>query len=250
MAKNNPEAKSDFIPLKEAADYCDYSQEYLGLRARQGKLKAVKFGRNWVTKKKWIEEYVQGIEKLERREIEPERAKMEIEERQPRPVEPMSPRIEERRFKPVESIRLVERTSPSRFKPVLKPALGLSLAFVLLFSGLFLGGGKTFVLNRVEEMVLGLGKVQEFGKDSLNKGGKFTVTQLPDTSYQNLREPIGIFKEYFKWLAGNLKPAFVSMPKTITGGAKEGISSLGQSLKLFAQDTQESANNLYLCIEA
>jgi len=42
---------NNYISLREAANYCDYSQEYLSLRARQGKLKALKFGRNWVTKK-------------------------------------------------------------------------------------------------------------------------------------------------------------------------------------------------------
>ena len=47
-----------YISLQEAAECCSYSQEYLSLRARQGKLKSVKFGRNWVTKKEWVEEYL------------------------------------------------------------------------------------------------------------------------------------------------------------------------------------------------
>ena len=45
------EKKENYIPLSEATKYCDYSQAYLNLRVRQGKLKAVKFGRNWMTKK-------------------------------------------------------------------------------------------------------------------------------------------------------------------------------------------------------
>jgi hypothetical protein len=49
-----------YISLQDAAKYCSYSQEYLSLRARQGKLKAVKLGRNWVTKKEWLEEYSQS----------------------------------------------------------------------------------------------------------------------------------------------------------------------------------------------
>lgn len=52
---------SEYISLQEAAKYCNYSQEYLSLRARRGKLKAVKFGRNWVTKKEWLEEYLEKI---------------------------------------------------------------------------------------------------------------------------------------------------------------------------------------------
>ena len=51
-----------YISLQEAVEYCDYSQEYLSLRARQGKLKAVKFGRNWMTKEEWLKEYLEKIE--------------------------------------------------------------------------------------------------------------------------------------------------------------------------------------------
>jgi hypothetical protein len=50
--------KRKYISLKEASESCTYSQEYLSLRARQGKLKAVKFGRNWVTTKEWLDEYL------------------------------------------------------------------------------------------------------------------------------------------------------------------------------------------------
>lgn len=47
-----------FIPLKEAAQYCEYSQEYLSLLARKGKIAAVKIQRNWMTTKEAIEEYL------------------------------------------------------------------------------------------------------------------------------------------------------------------------------------------------
>ncbi len=46
-----------FISLKEAARYCNYSQEYLSLLARRGKLTAVKINRNWMTTKEAVEEY-------------------------------------------------------------------------------------------------------------------------------------------------------------------------------------------------
>jgi len=51
------EEKNNYISLTKATKYCSYSQEYLSLRARQGRLRAIKFGRNWVTKKEWVEEY-------------------------------------------------------------------------------------------------------------------------------------------------------------------------------------------------
>ncbi|MCX6764531.1 MAG: helix-turn-helix domain-containing protein [Candidatus Nealsonbacteria bacterium] len=47
-----------YISLQEAAKHCEYSQEYLSLRARQGKLKAIKIGRNWIVKKEWLEDYL------------------------------------------------------------------------------------------------------------------------------------------------------------------------------------------------
>jgi len=46
-----------YISLKKAAEYCPYSPDYLKLRARQGKLKAVKMGRNWFTTRQWLEMY-------------------------------------------------------------------------------------------------------------------------------------------------------------------------------------------------
>jgi len=52
----------EYMSLQQATKYCNYSQEYLSLRARQGKLKAIKFGRNWVIKKEWLNEYSLEIE--------------------------------------------------------------------------------------------------------------------------------------------------------------------------------------------
>src|SRR3989344_2927436 len=54
--------KVEYISLAEAAKLSPYSKEYLGLRARQGKLKAVRIGRNWATTKSWLKQYVQSAE--------------------------------------------------------------------------------------------------------------------------------------------------------------------------------------------
>ncbi|MDO8743418.1 MAG: hypothetical protein Q7J30_02620, partial [Candidatus Azambacteria bacterium] len=59
MEKNDLE---NYISLQDATKFCKHSQEYLSLRVRQGKMKAVKFGRNWVTKKEWLEEYLKKVE--------------------------------------------------------------------------------------------------------------------------------------------------------------------------------------------
>lgn len=58
MNKEEPK----YISLQEATKYCPYSQDYLSLRARQGKLQAIKIGRNWITTKEWIEEYLKKVE--------------------------------------------------------------------------------------------------------------------------------------------------------------------------------------------
>ncbi|MFH1667837.1 MAG: helix-turn-helix domain-containing protein, partial [Candidatus Komeilibacteria bacterium] len=49
----------DFISLAEASEFCNYSQEYLSLRCRQGKLAANKLGRNWVIKLSDLEQYIE-----------------------------------------------------------------------------------------------------------------------------------------------------------------------------------------------
>jgi len=62
----------NYISLKEAEKITGYSANYLGLRARQGKLKAIKIGRDWFTKKEWLEEYIRQVEeyKTKRRKKE------------------------------------------------------------------------------------------------------------------------------------------------------------------------------------
>lgn len=50
--------KENLISLAEATKHCDYSQAYLGKLAKNGKIDAHKDGRNWVTTKKAIENYI------------------------------------------------------------------------------------------------------------------------------------------------------------------------------------------------
>lgn len=56
-----------YISLEEATKLCDYSQEYLSLRARTGKLKAKKIGRNWVTTEEWLKKYLSKTEEYNSR---------------------------------------------------------------------------------------------------------------------------------------------------------------------------------------
>ncbi len=52
-----------WIPLREAAKNSPYSQEYLSLLARKGRLEAIKRGRNWYTTQKAVAAYLEEVEK-------------------------------------------------------------------------------------------------------------------------------------------------------------------------------------------
>jgi len=56
--KQKPNSK--YLPIREIYEGTPYSQEYLSLLARRGKLEAVKFGRNWYTSKEAVEKYLKS----------------------------------------------------------------------------------------------------------------------------------------------------------------------------------------------
>ena len=53
----------EWLPLREAAELTPYSQVYLGLLARTGKLEAIKRGRNWLTTRQALETYLHSVGK-------------------------------------------------------------------------------------------------------------------------------------------------------------------------------------------
>jgi hypothetical protein len=58
-ASENPEpALTELIPLAEAATLSGLSHGHLALLIRRGELWGKKIGRNWVTTKKAVEEYL------------------------------------------------------------------------------------------------------------------------------------------------------------------------------------------------
>jgi len=58
-----PQDDATWIPMREAAKGTPYSQDYLSLLARNGKLEAIKRGRNWHTTRLAVQEYIRSIEK-------------------------------------------------------------------------------------------------------------------------------------------------------------------------------------------
>jgi excisionase family DNA binding protein len=61
-----PLDREELISLSDAAALSGLSLKHLGLLARQGKLRARKIGRNWVTSKEAVEEYVRDSFKRSR----------------------------------------------------------------------------------------------------------------------------------------------------------------------------------------
>jgi Fic family protein len=56
-----PPPSDEWQSLREAAEGTPYSQEYLSLLARTGRLEAIKRGRNWYTTRRAIEAYVASL---------------------------------------------------------------------------------------------------------------------------------------------------------------------------------------------
>ncbi len=54
-----------YISLQEATEHCGYSRDYLNLRIRQGRLKGVKIGRNWVTTRQWLKDYMDSVSDIQ-----------------------------------------------------------------------------------------------------------------------------------------------------------------------------------------
>ncbi|MFQ6014342.1 MAG: Fic family protein [Anaerolineae bacterium] len=61
-----PAPEEEWIPLRVAAEDTPYSQEYLSLLARKGRLEAIKRGRLWYTTRQAVQAYRRSVEKPER----------------------------------------------------------------------------------------------------------------------------------------------------------------------------------------
>lgn len=56
-----PSSNEHWILLSQAAEGTTYTQEYLSLLARQGRIEAIKRGRNWYTTRKAVREYQESV---------------------------------------------------------------------------------------------------------------------------------------------------------------------------------------------
>lgn len=116
----------NYISLHKATEYCDYSHEYLRLRARTGKLRAIKLGRNWLTKKEWIQEYLIHVSEYK---------------------------------KSLERKKITEEYIPEEVKPFSKASfiVLISTALVLLTIGFVFG--RSFLTEAVDTLVYGFSEI-------------------------------------------------------------------------------------------
>ena len=56
-----PPPEDEWIPLRQAAEGTRYSQEYLSLLARKGRLEAVKRGQTWYTTRNAVDAYLASL---------------------------------------------------------------------------------------------------------------------------------------------------------------------------------------------
>jgi len=75
--------KEAYISLAEAARYTKFSQDYLSLMARTGRMPAKKFGRNWKARLRDVEDYIARME-----------AKAAVQTKtEPAPIKPVTPSV-------------------------------------------------------------------------------------------------------------------------------------------------------------
>jgi len=168
-----------------------HSQQYLSLRARQGKLKAVKFGRNWVTKKEWVEEYADAARLYNSKMIF---TQMDA----PKEIKAVPPKN-----LPIEQSKLLEG---------LKLSATISLVCILLGSSISYSRSSFKTVS--DSLDPYADKIYSFTK-SLAREGEETIgdvriaiasygDKFSDVYYQT-GSAAEIFKEYGNWLVDNLK---------------------------------------------
>lgn len=193
--------KDKFISLKEAADCCYYSQEYLSLRARQGKLKSIKIGRNWVTKKEWIEEY---LETCADGKIKPQKDAQIIQKEPPKnlPIETLTQKLN------VSSV-VVSR-------PIIR--FRFAILFILI---LFLGG--FFLLDQTKPTIL---------PERTRNISRETIAILSEmSSRENQASTFQTFERYGQWLKESLEsrvPASKSVYSAVDDFINEKLFRFGR----------------------
>lgn len=168
----------DYLSLEEATKFCNYSQEYLSLRARQGKLKALKFSNKWVTTAAWLEDYQNQAEDYHN-QIKNKRLKKEPKKIS-RPAPPANLPIK----------RLFEMTLS--FSEV-NPPLRAVLVVVLIMAGVFFAKD-----SLSENYYYFLPYIQNITQNIAGLSDDFFVAAV--NHEDTLKSLSDIFREYGRWV--------------------------------------------------
>jgi len=185
---------AQFFSLQEATKYCEYSQEYLSLRARQGKLKAAKFGRNWVTKKEWLDDYLGHLG--------PYKVKMaQSVQMQNEPPENLPIETEKNQFKIVTSF-FANSAFYSR--------LFLMIIAVLVIEFMMIGNSFLAISDLASSVGETVDTLYQYGSTMLvnevpRNIGKVNFSDFGLAAMQNIVLPtLDVFGEYFQWLGASI----------------------------------------------
>jgi len=228
--------QEEYISLSKASENSPYSQEYLSLRARKGKLKAIKLGKNWATKKEWINEYVAEAqsyrENLNHRIEKKETERILGKEKKAKQETQVKVSESESKLGLPATSSIPEKQLGLRFDMV------VALAFLVLISSIAFGqGGLSGAFKDVKEVFSNVAQKSEVVLISISKeirkGGAeinlvlnqsllpiedksefIAITDLvyPTTIWQ---ETGHVFSSYFNWLKDKLGNVFVANPKTV-----------------------------------
>jgi len=219
MNKEEPK----YISLQEATKYCTYSQDYLSLRARQEKLKAVKIGRNWVTTKEWVEEYLMEVDGYNNqlRKKRPIKIEVKFEEERTAPPPENLPVAEE----PLSEIvfpKVGEIALPSK----IKFGLTLALALFLIIVGIAFGKESiSSVFEDVDPYVTVLNQGVEKGIVNSWQGIQAGVPKIGQAVNQGIIEG---------WAGINqgvhpVRDLIVDSAKEISMDISNGVQAIGQA---------------------
>lgn len=196
MRKGSKE-KLIYISLKEASKSCDYTQEYLSLRARQGKLKSVKFGKNWITTKEWITEYIKKSQEYNNTHNKKDRKIINFRKIEATLQPPTQPVTGDAEVKKIKIIKVPENL-PIKKEPRLRASFAAALVVVLFLAGGFFS--QKFFFKKVFENTFLLTQEISLGLDTTQ------ANIAPGILTADLQEK---FKEYMGIIFSTTKDQFI-----------------------------------------
>jgi len=188
-----------YISLKEASEACDYSQEYLSLRARQGKLKSVKFGKNWITTEEWLAEYIKKSQEYKKvhsrgdqKDINPDKLNL--------PVQPLVPvatkAIETPKIKVIKIPKNLPVKKEQGFRSGFAVAFMATLFLAVIFFSqkAFLNNSFNYTASLTQEIL------SDINRPATNDTSKLFTADIKDK-----------FKEYINLLVSTAKAQLVNI---------------------------------------